>query len=308
MINFVKAVLAIQDYAAREELDSRELCLLLAIFRALNDLFFPDGMVEISSGRLLAIAGMNGSKRDDTLRAVREKLAERGVIEYRPGDRRSRKPAYRINWAVLGLAEDIDPKKQGKTQGKGEIDPDFAPEKQGKTQNSADIAPDFDPEKQGKKQGKTGYYNNYYYPQGETENGNRGMDDETSATGEARAREALPHRISDIMAGKHLVMSDGVPIPDLRTSPEQDKMTAVALYSLAESVPGLNAPPRLAQRLADVAREFNLSDRMLRAAILSAENANSPVAYAIGVMQDMAEHRDRTPGEWRMRREEGCSA
>lgn len=290
MINFVRAVLAIQDYAAREELDSRELCLLLAIFRALNDLYFPEGMVEISSGRLLAIAGMNGSKRDDTLRAVREKLAERGVIEYRPGDRRSRKPAYRINWAVLGLAEDIAPKKQGKTQGKGEIAPDFAPEKQGK------------------KQGKTGYYNNYYYPQGETENGNRGMDDETSATREARAREALPHRISDIMAGKHLVMSDGAPIPDLRTSPDQDAMTAVALYSLAESVPRLNAPPRLAQRLADVAREYNLSDRMLRAAIMSAENANSPVAYAIGVMQDMAEHGDRTPGEWRMRREEACSA
>lgn len=290
MINFVRAVLAIQDYAAREELDSRELCLLLAIFRALNDLYFPEGMVEISSGRLLAIAGMNGSKRDDTLRAVREKLAERGVIEYRPGDRRSRKPAYRINWAVLGLSADIDPNKQGKTQGKGEIDPDFAPEKQGK------------------KQGKTGYYNNYYYPQGETENGNRGMDDETSAAGEARAREGLPCKVSDIMAGPHIVMSDGAPIPDLRTSPDQDKMTAVALYSLAESVPGLKAPPRLAQRLADVAREFNLSDRMLRAAILSAENANSPVAYAIGVMQDMAEHRDRTPGEWRMRREEGCSA
>lgn len=307
MINFVRAVLAIQDYAAREELDSRELCLLLAIFRALNDLYFPEGMVEISSGRLLAIAGMNGSKRDDTLRAVREKLAERGVIEYRPGDRRSRKPAYRINWAVLGLAEDIAPKKQGKTQGKGEIDPDFAQEKQGKTQNSADIAPDFDPEKQGKKQGKTGYYNNYYYPQGETENGNRGLDDEGS-TATSRAREGMPCKVSDIMAGKHLVMSDGVPIPDLRTSPDQDKMTAVALYSLAESVPGLNAPPRLAQRLADVAREYNLSDRMLRAAILSAENANSPVAYAIGVMQDMAEHRDRTPGEWRMRREEGCSA
>lgn len=140
------------------------------------------------------------------------------------------------------------------------------------------------------------------------DNENRGTDDENRASAADRAREGMPCRVSDIIAGKHLVMSDGAPIPDLRTSPDQDKMTAVAMYSLAESVPGLNAPPRLAQRLADVAREYNLSDRMLRAAILSAENANSPVAYAIGVMQDMAEHHDRTPGEWRMRREEGCSA
>lgn len=140
------------------------------------------------------------------------------------------------------------------------------------------------------------------------DNENRERDDEEPASAADRARDALPYRISDIMAGPHLVMSDGAPIPDLRTSPDQDAMTAVALYSLAESVPRLNAPPRLAQRLADVAREFNLSDRMLRAAIMSAENANSPVAYAIGVMQDMAEHGDRTPGEWRMRREEACSA
>lgn len=128
MINFVKAVLAIQDYAAREELDSRELSVLLAIFRALNDRRFPAGMVTISNKQLLEKSTLNGSKRDDTLRAVRQKLADRGVIRFTPGDRRKDKPTYCIVWDALGIRE-----TDGQAAAAPQTAPHIAPNNQGKT-------------------------------------------------------------------------------------------------------------------------------------------------------------------------------
>lgn len=108
MVNFVRATLAIQDYACREELSSNELSLLLAIFRVLNDQRFPEGMIEISNRRLLEKTTFNGSRRDWTLRETRQKLADRGVITFTAGDRRAQNPAYRINWEALGLAVEAE--------------------------------------------------------------------------------------------------------------------------------------------------------------------------------------------------------
>lgn len=97
-INFIRAFTAIQDYASSEELSSNELVLLLALFRAMNDRYWPDGMVGITNNQLLVYTTFAGSKRDETLRQARARLVERGVILYTPGVAYKSRPEYGINW------------------------------------------------------------------------------------------------------------------------------------------------------------------------------------------------------------------
>ena len=126
MINFVRALLSFQDYSAREALSANEAMLFLALFRVMNDRKWPRGMQRITNNELLAHTTFYGSKRDDTMREARKRLAERGLITFTPGDRRARQPEYAINWEALGIldtdsAPEIAPEKEGKNGGKPDI-------------------------------------------------------------------------------------------------------------------------------------------------------------------------------------------
>jgi len=126
MINFVRALLSFQDYSAREALSANEAMLFLALFRVMNDRKWPRGMQRITNNELLAHTTFYGSKRDDTLRETRKRLAERGLITFTPGDRRAKQPEYAINWEALGIldtdsAPEIAPEKEGKNGGKPDI-------------------------------------------------------------------------------------------------------------------------------------------------------------------------------------------
>ena len=126
MINFVRALLSFQDYSAREALSANEAMLFLALFRVMNDRKWPRGMQRITNNELLAHTTFYGSKRDDTMREARKRLAERGLITFTPGDRRARQPEYAINWEALGILDtdstpEIAPEKEGKNGGKPDI-------------------------------------------------------------------------------------------------------------------------------------------------------------------------------------------
>ena len=148
-MNFVKAMLAIQDYAAREALSCNELITLLAVFRVYNDRYWPEGAVTITNNELLSHTTFHGSKRDETLRAARARLVERGVLECVAGDRRKAQPQYRIIWSALGLAleiapeiaPDIAPKKKGKNGGKGPDDNIYNKQAYGKNENGKHQTP-----------------------------------------------------------------------------------------------------------------------------------------------------------------------
>ena len=103
MINFVRAFLAIQDYAAGNGLSANETVLLLGLFRALNDRRFPAGMVGLSNNQLLVHTTFNGSHRDETLREARRRLEQRGVIRFAPPRERGGMPMYAILWDALGV-------------------------------------------------------------------------------------------------------------------------------------------------------------------------------------------------------------
>lgn len=104
-INFVREMLAFQDYAAREELTANEVVLFLAIFRCHNDAYWPEGALAITNNALLARTTFCGSKRDDTLRETRKRLAERGLITFTPGEAYKARPTYAICWEELHRGE-----------------------------------------------------------------------------------------------------------------------------------------------------------------------------------------------------------
>lgn len=131
MINFVTAMLRFQDFAAREGMSAGEVMLFLAIFRVFNDRRWPAGAQAISNNELLVHTTFTGSGRDNTLRELRRKLAERGLIRFVPGDRRARQPEYAILWAALGMPEE-DEEPEAEQENGTEFGYENIPKKDGK--------------------------------------------------------------------------------------------------------------------------------------------------------------------------------
>ena len=105
-MNFIRGMLAIQDYAARQEMSSNELSLMLAIFRVYNDRRWPSEAQRIGNNELLSHCTFHGSARDKVLRQTRERLQERGLITYEKGTPYGPLPLYSIRWEALGLADE----------------------------------------------------------------------------------------------------------------------------------------------------------------------------------------------------------
>lgn len=129
MINFIRAMLAFQDLAAREELTANEVVLWMAIFRCHNDAYWPEGALAISNNQLLARTTFCGSKRDDTLRETRRRLAERGLITFTPGEAYKARPTYAICWEALGIAPEDSP--EDALEDAPQDTPEDAPKKRG---------------------------------------------------------------------------------------------------------------------------------------------------------------------------------
>lgn len=114
MINCLKALFAAQDYAAREELSSNELSLLLAILRVYNSRRWPLEAQRIGNNELLSHCTFSGSARDKVLRQTREKLQRRGVITFVKGSPYGPQPVYGVCWEALGIA--CEPAAQNENQ------------------------------------------------------------------------------------------------------------------------------------------------------------------------------------------------
>lgn len=260
-MNFVREFLAIQDYIVENELSANEAMLLLAVFRVLNDRFWPEGMVAIGNNQLLAKTTFTGSKRDDTLREARKRLAERGILRFVPGQPHVSLPCYCIAWDVLHPedAPEVSPEHAP------EVTPEVTPKNRGETGGEArGVIRGMD--------GGRGIYNNIsVYPQNENRNGK----------GETKPPETVDE--------------DELRLNELR---------ARAREALTEQYPGAKIPEIWPTRLAVVAEECELDEKMLKCAIRAAarSGASSPVAYASTVMRDMFEHDDKTVKQYTIRR------
>lgn len=162
MRNFVTDMLRFWNYASSNGLTANEVILFQGLFQVFNERHWPDGPQAISTNHLLDKTTFHSTKRDDTLRDARQKLADRGLISYEKGVAYRSFPTYTIHWEV------------------------FAPE------DTPDDAPEHAPEDTPKNRGMLGGINKTINEKGNGVSPSPVSDTHTQSgvVGNARAREA----------------------------------------------------------------------------------------------------------------------
>ena len=98
IVNYVQEHIRFMEYACDEKLTSSERLLWYALMHVMNQRaqgkVWPEDFVHISNDRLLLLCPM----KFDTLAKARNSLKQRGLIEYEPGDKNKKNPAYRMNY------------------------------------------------------------------------------------------------------------------------------------------------------------------------------------------------------------------
>jgi len=100
-VNYVRECRAFQAAAGERQITANEVVLWHALFELFNRKAegdrWPDGFLPFSNAQLLALTPFgSGDSGTEILRRAREKLVKRGLIRYRPGQRRSRMPEYSL--------------------------------------------------------------------------------------------------------------------------------------------------------------------------------------------------------------------
>lgn len=107
-VNFVSEFIAIMRYARDDSLNLRERMLWIALFYTANDRAvynehtqeydWPDGFFQVSNGELNLYSSLD-KRAVETLRTA---LQQRGILDYQPGIKNKRNPAYKMNYLTVG--------------------------------------------------------------------------------------------------------------------------------------------------------------------------------------------------------------
>ena len=107
-VNFVSEFIAIMRYARDYSLTLRERMLWIALFYAANDRAvynehtqeydWPDGFLQVSNSELNIYSSLD-KRAVETLRTA---LQQRGILDYQPGIKNKRNPAYKMNYLTIG--------------------------------------------------------------------------------------------------------------------------------------------------------------------------------------------------------------
>jgi len=96
IVNYVREHERFIEYASDEQLSANEMLLWYALMHVFNQRAegheWPDGFIRIRNDRLLTYCPM----RWDAMARARNRLKQRGRIDYRNGNRNSEAPSYRI--------------------------------------------------------------------------------------------------------------------------------------------------------------------------------------------------------------------
>lgn len=96
IVNYVREHIRFMEYATDEHLTSSERLLWYALMHIMNQRaqgkVWPDEFIRISNDRLLSYCPM----KYDTIAAARNSLKQRGLIEFSPGEKNKKSPAYRM--------------------------------------------------------------------------------------------------------------------------------------------------------------------------------------------------------------------
>ena len=107
-VNFVSEFNSIMRYARDYSLSLRERMLWIALFYIANDRAvyneqtqeyeWPDGFIQVSNGELNLYCCLD--KR--AFETLRNTLKQRGVLDFQPGVKNKRNPAYKLNYLTVG--------------------------------------------------------------------------------------------------------------------------------------------------------------------------------------------------------------
>lgn len=96
IVNYVREHIRFMEYATDEHLSASERLLWYALMHIMNQRaqgkVWPDEFIRISNDRLLSYCPM----KYDTIAAARNGLKQRGLIEFTPGEKNKKSPAYRM--------------------------------------------------------------------------------------------------------------------------------------------------------------------------------------------------------------------
>lgn len=139
IVNYVREHCAFMDYAADNGLTGAERLVWYALIhemnRRANGPYWPDGFIRISNKRMLALVPMG----EDAFMAARNRLAQRGLIQYQKGRKNAELPCYKVRYLTApeaGGEEDAEsyPPKVDNSCGKpvdNLCEPGFYPNKTG---------------------------------------------------------------------------------------------------------------------------------------------------------------------------------
>lgn len=107
-VNFVSEFNSIMRYTRDYSLSLRERMLWIALFYIANDRAvyneqtseyeWPDGFIQVSNGELNLFCCLD--KR--AIETLRNTLKQRGVLDFQPGVKNKRNPAYKLNYLTVG--------------------------------------------------------------------------------------------------------------------------------------------------------------------------------------------------------------
>ena len=111
-VNFVSEFNSFMRYARDNSLSLRERMLWIALFYVANDRAtyneqtqeydWPDDFIQVSNGELNLYCCLD--KR--AIETLRNGLKQRGLIDFQPGQKNKKNPAYRLNYLSAGNAGD----------------------------------------------------------------------------------------------------------------------------------------------------------------------------------------------------------
>lgn len=98
IVNYVREHTRFIEYASDEGLSSGERLVWYALMHIINQraqgALWPEGFIRIANDRLLAYCPM----QLNAVAEARNRLKQRGLIDFIPGSRNKRAPAYKINF------------------------------------------------------------------------------------------------------------------------------------------------------------------------------------------------------------------
>ena len=103
-VNYVRESMAFMEYASDERISGSERLLWQALFHIMNQRAkgsdWPEGFISIPNARILFYASFG----EDTLVAARNKLKQRGLIDFTPGKKNKQAPQYKMNYFCAELS------------------------------------------------------------------------------------------------------------------------------------------------------------------------------------------------------------